>query len=157
AWRTSPPVRRSWAICTRNGLTARPPHTTGSRNMAGARAQWAQKCAPGTPRSSTPMAEALWRAGFIGKAWGAMARDLDKHRGPPPQGRDAAQPTADALPHGNEAAEAASGPAPASATPSMAQFLEIKAAHRDCLLFYRMGDFYELFFDDAIAAAQALG
>jgi len=39
----------------------------------------------------------------------------------------------------------------------MAQFLEIKAAHRDCLLFYRMGDFYELFFDDAIAAAQALG
>ncbi|HEY1246844.1 MAG TPA: DNA mismatch repair protein MutS, partial [Hyphomicrobiaceae bacterium] len=42
-------------------------------------------------------------------------------------------------------------------TPSMAQFLEIKAAHPRCLLFYRMGDFYELFFDDAVAAAKALG
>ena len=42
-------------------------------------------------------------------------------------------------------------------TPSMAQFLEIKAAHPGCLLFYRMGDFYELFFEDAVAAAEALG
>ncbi|HEU0062539.1 MAG TPA: DNA mismatch repair protein MutS [Hyphomicrobiaceae bacterium] len=39
----------------------------------------------------------------------------------------------------------------------MAQFLEIKATHPDCLLFYRMGDFYELFFEDAVAAAAALG
>jgi DNA mismatch repair protein MutS len=39
----------------------------------------------------------------------------------------------------------------------MAQFLEIKAAHPGCLLFYRMGDFYELFFDDAVTAAEALG
>ncbi|MFD1341188.1 DNA mismatch repair protein MutS [Litorisediminicola beolgyonensis] len=38
----------------------------------------------------------------------------------------------------------------------MAQYLEIKAQHRDALLFYRMGDFYELFFDDAAAAAEAL-
>jgi len=38
----------------------------------------------------------------------------------------------------------------------MAQFLEIKADHPDFLLFYRMGDFYELFFDDAIEAAQTL-
>ena len=38
----------------------------------------------------------------------------------------------------------------------MAQFLEIKAEHPDALLFYRMGDFYEMFFDDAIAAAEAL-
>jgi DNA mismatch repair protein MutS len=38
----------------------------------------------------------------------------------------------------------------------MAQFLEIKAQHRDALLFYRMGDFYEMFFDDAVAAAEAL-
>jgi len=45
---------------------------------------------------------------------------------------------------------------PAKTTPMMAQFLEIKAAHPDCLLFYRMGDFYELFLDDAVAAAQAL-
>ena len=42
------------------------------------------------------------------------------------------------------------------ATPMMAQYLEIKARHPDALLFYRMGDFYELFFDDARAAAAAL-
>ena len=41
-------------------------------------------------------------------------------------------------------------------TPMLAQFLAVKAAHPDCLLFYRMGDFYELFFDDAVAAAAAL-
>ena len=38
----------------------------------------------------------------------------------------------------------------------MAQYLEIKAAHGKYLLFYRMGDFYELFFDDARQAAEAL-
>ena len=38
----------------------------------------------------------------------------------------------------------------------MAQYLEIKEAHKDALLFYRMGDFYEMFFDDAVAAAEAL-
>jgi DNA mismatch repair protein MutS len=38
----------------------------------------------------------------------------------------------------------------------MAQFLEIKRAHPDTLLFYRMGDFYEMFFDDAVQAARAL-
>jgi DNA mismatch repair protein MutS len=38
----------------------------------------------------------------------------------------------------------------------MAQFLEIKAANPDCLLWYRMGDFYELFFDDAVTASSAL-
>src|SRR5712691_404259 len=42
-------------------------------------------------------------------------------------------------------------------TPVMEQFIEIKAANPDCLLFYRMGDFYELFFEDAEVAAQALG
>src|SRR5690348_3968558 len=42
-------------------------------------------------------------------------------------------------------------------TPAMAQFVEIKAAHPDCLLFYRMGDFYELFFEDAEVASRALG
>ncbi|MCW2245172.1 DNA mismatch repair protein MutS [Azospirillum fermentarium] len=46
--------------------------------------------------------------------------------------------------------------AAAAPTPMMAQYLEIKQAHPDCLLFYRMGDFYEMFFDDAVAAAQAL-
>ncbi|MDD7971878.1 DNA mismatch repair protein MutS [Roseinatronobacter alkalisoli] len=38
----------------------------------------------------------------------------------------------------------------------MAQYLQIKEQHPDALLFYRMGDFYELFFDDAVAAAAAL-
>ena len=43
------------------------------------------------------------------------------------------------------------------ATPMMAQYLEIKAANPDCLLFYRMGDFYEMFFADAEVASRALG
>ncbi|WP_050806479.1 DNA mismatch repair protein MutS [Ruegeria conchae] len=38
----------------------------------------------------------------------------------------------------------------------MAQYLEIKEAHPDALLFYRMGDFYEMFFEDAVNAAEAL-
>jgi DNA mismatch repair protein MutS len=42
-------------------------------------------------------------------------------------------------------------------TPMMEQYIEIKAANPDCLLFYRMGDFYELFFDDAEVASRALG
>jgi len=41
-------------------------------------------------------------------------------------------------------------------TPMMAQYLALKAEAADCLLFYRMGDFFELFFDDAKAAAQCL-
>ena len=44
----------------------------------------------------------------------------------------------------------------ADATPVMAQYLEIKAANPDSLLWYRMGDFYELFFEDAVAASEAL-
>ena len=42
-------------------------------------------------------------------------------------------------------------------SPMMAQYAGIKAQHRDALLFYRMGDFYELFFEDAEIAAHALG
>ena len=41
-------------------------------------------------------------------------------------------------------------------TPMMAQYLKIKSQYPDALLFYRMGDFYELFFDDAIKAAKVL-
>src|ERR1700721_25194 len=41
-------------------------------------------------------------------------------------------------------------------TPMMEQYIEIKAANPDCLLFYRMGDFYELFFGDAEVASRAL-
>ena len=39
----------------------------------------------------------------------------------------------------------------------MTQYLEIKRAHPDALLFYRMGDFYEMFFEDAELAAGVLG
>src|SRR6266853_2672418 len=42
-------------------------------------------------------------------------------------------------------------------TPLMEQYVEIKAANPDCLLFYRMGDFYEMFFQDAEIASRALG
>ena len=43
-----------------------------------------------------------------------------------------------------------------SHTPMMQQYLKLKAQHSDILLFYRMGDFYELFFDDAKKASQLL-
>ncbi len=42
-------------------------------------------------------------------------------------------------------------------TPAMSQYLEIKRQHSDFLIFYRMGDFYELFFEDAITVSGALG
>src|ERR1700760_3408045 len=43
------------------------------------------------------------------------------------------------------------------ASPVMAQFFEAKARQPDALVFFRMGDFYELFFDDAVKASAALG
>ena len=46
---------------------------------------------------------------------------------------------------------------PADASPVMAQFFAAKARQPDALLFFRMGDFYELFFEDAVKASQALG
>ena len=45
----------------------------------------------------------------------------------------------------------------AAATPMMEQYIEIKLANQDSLLFYRMGDFYELFFEDAETASRSLG
>src|SRR5437879_567298 len=65
---------------------------------------------------------------------------------------DAARPI---IPSGFESGPSAEGAA--RATPVMEQYIEIKAANPDCLLFYRMGDFYELFFEDAEVAARALG
>ncbi len=43
------------------------------------------------------------------------------------------------------------------ATPVMRQFLDVKYANIDCLVLFRMGDFYELFYEDAITAARVLG
>ncbi len=54
-------------------------------------------------------------------------------------------------------AELASEESRASATPMMEQYIEIKANNPGSLLFYRMGDFYELFFEDAVDASRALG
>ncbi|WP_050404750.1 DNA mismatch repair protein MutS [Bradyrhizobium embrapense] len=53
--------------------------------------------------------------------------------------------------------EAAPAETPSRVTPMMEQYLEIKAAHPGLLLFYRMGDFYELFFEDAEIASKTLG
>ena len=61
------------------------------------------------------------------------------------------------LSHAASATAAAPTLSAAGATPMMEQFIEIKAANQDSLLFYRMGDFYELFFQDAEIASRALG
>jgi DNA mismatch repair protein MutS len=58
----------------------------------------------------------------------------------------------EATPEATPAAEAQS-----RVTPMMEQYLEIKAGHPGLLLFYRMGDFYELFFEDAEIASKTLG
>ena len=47
-------------------------------------------------------------------------------------------------------------PAASELTPMLRHYLEVKARHPDGLLFYRMGDFFELFFDDAVTAASLL-
>jgi DNA mismatch repair protein MutS len=44
-----------------------------------------------------------------------------------------------------------------SSTPLMRQYRRIKEQHRDAILFFRMGDFYETFMDDAVTAARVLG
>jgi DNA mismatch repair protein MutS len=44
----------------------------------------------------------------------------------------------------------------ATATPAMRQYLEAKRQHRDAIVFFRMGDFYEMFYEDALVAARAL-
>src|ERR1700732_2081176 len=66
---------------------------------------------------------------------------------------DLARPTGD-IPRSETPATPQIGDAGES--PMMVQYLEIKRGNPDCLLFYRMGDFYELFFDDAVKAAAAL-
>lgn len=70
---------------------------------------------------------------------------------------DAPDTTPDEAPPTAGAAPAAARAEEGRVTPVMAQYIEIKAANPDSLLFYRMGDFYELFFEDAEKASQALG
>ena len=64
--------------------------------------------------------------------------------------------TADARSVTAETSDTAPANVIADVTPMMAQYLGVKAGYPDALLFYRMGDFYELFFDDAVKASQAL-
>ncbi len=45
----------------------------------------------------------------------------------------------------------------AKVTPMMEQYFEIKNKYRHCLLFFRLGDFYELFFEDAVIGSRELG
>ena len=45
---------------------------------------------------------------------------------------------------------------PAGATPAMRQYFEAKRQYRDAIVFFRMGDFYEMFYEDALTAARAL-
>ncbi|MQW87974.1 DNA mismatch repair protein MutS [Sinorhizobium saheli] len=66
---------------------------------------------------------------------------------------DASSPAGDVL----SVSDLASQESRSAATPMMEQFIEIKANNPDSLLFYRMGDFYELFFQDAVEASRALG
>ena len=44
----------------------------------------------------------------------------------------------------------------AELSPMMQQYLEIKKQHKDEILFYRIGDFYEMFYDDALTASKEL-
>ena len=80
----------------------------------------------------------------------ASVRLMDAARNLPP----------DPLRQSDSTASDAADPPPEAVTrpsPMMEQYIEIKAANPDCLLFYRMGDFYELFFEDAEIASRALG
>src|SRR5437763_15470417 len=67
------------------------------------------------------------------------------------------QPISVPPPEATPATDATAADASARVTPMMEQYLEIKAAHPGLLLFYRMGDFYELFFEDAEIASKTLG
>ena len=44
----------------------------------------------------------------------------------------------------------------AALTPMMQQYMAIKEQYKDCILFYRLGDFYEMFYDDALTASREL-
>src|SRR4029453_3894106 len=85
------------------------------------------------------------RRGKVGGAEGFALRvrlvnccaDRERTRGSPGMGRERAEPAS-------------------QASPMIAQYQALKAEHPECLLFFRLGDFYELFFEDAKVAAPAL-
>src|SRR6201993_1880485 len=106
----------------------------GARAVASKAASGANGCGGGGKRGLPRQTDRIGRKNFVVCAAMTIQQSL-------PQPADAAQP-----------AEAA-----ARVTPMMEQYLEIKAANPGLLLFYRMGDFYELFFEDAEIASRALG
>ncbi len=65
-------------------------------------------------------------------------------------------PTQDVAPDGDKASEGSGAREIASLTPMMRQYLEVKALHPDTVLFFRLGDFYEMFFEDAVKASEIL-
>ena len=102
----------------------------------------------GDEASPEPAGQAMDGSAQPGAGLAEPADHLRPRRGRQPRG-----PARDA-----GAAEVPISPAlPAGITPSMGQFLEIKTANPDSILWYRMGDFYELFFEDAVVASEALG
>ncbi len=56
----------------------------------------------------------------------------------------------------SSSSSSAPSPLPASATPAMRQYLDAKRQHRDAIVLFRMGDFYEMFYEDALTAARVL-
>jgi len=87
--------------------------------------------------------------GFAGGSYALKSSVLDSELS---KVKALSRPVKDSDPTSEAKTDAAKG----AVTPMMAQFLSIKKDHPDELLFYRMGDFYELFFDDAVQAATAL-
>src|SRR5689334_23371605 len=67
------------------------------------------------------------------------------------------QPAPDASQPASPAARKPSVPDAASLTPAMRQYQQFKAQYPDYALFFRMGDFYEMFWDDAVLANKVLG
>jgi DNA mismatch repair protein MutS len=97
-----------------------------------------------------PVQSVSWRACFAKLcAMSASATQPEKTAAPPKGDTSNGEPN-------NRSNNSSNNGSSDEPTPMMAQYLAIKEAHQDALLFYRMGDFYELFFDDAVAAAAAL-
>ncbi|MCE9670139.1 DNA mismatch repair protein MutS [Myxococcus stipitatus] len=65
-------------------------------------------------------------------------------------------PTPDVVLDGEKASEGSGAREIASLTPMMRQYLEVKALHPETVLFFRLGDFYEMFFEDAVRASEIL-
>jgi DNA mismatch repair protein MutS len=86
-----------------------------------------------------------------------LMREAARFASLPPMSMDVAYPVSGEEPVSLPEELAAPMAADTRVTPMMAHYIEIKAANPDCLLFYRMGDFFELFFADAEIASRALG